>query len=94
MEDTPYLPFDKPEAIAVAAANALILFALGVSKKDRQLALETLKAVREQLLAMLSELNVSESDRSRVINLLNETELLLPAPIGLEKPVTTPSSMH
>lgn len=94
MAKTPYRPFDKPEAVAVAAANALILFAVGVSRKDRHLALETLKEVRGQLHAMLSELNVSESDRNRVEDLLNETKLLLPLPSAMEEKSNPPRSMH
>jgi hypothetical protein len=77
METRDYDPFDKPAAVALAMANALILFARTIAEREPSLALSTLKRVHCKLAVMLADLNVSERDCARVDQLMNETEAML-----------------
>jgi hypothetical protein len=74
-----YRPFDKPEAVALSMANALILFARTVAESDPLLAVSALQKIRGKLADMLAGLNVSRSDSDRVSVLLDETEAMLTA---------------
>ena len=72
-----YEPFDKPEAVALGMANALILYARTIAERDPVFALDTLEKVHCKLSAMLDELNVTESDCDRIHNLMTKTEAML-----------------
>jgi hypothetical protein len=74
-----YEPFDKPEAVALGMANALILFARTIAEKDPSFALDSLEKVHCKLMIMLDGLNVSQNDRARVANLMTETEVMVSA---------------
>jgi hypothetical protein len=77
METHEYEPFDKPAAVALAMANALILYARTIAERDPSFALDTLEKVHCKLATMLAELNVSQRDCVRVDHLMTETEAML-----------------